>query len=66
MSNLVIIGISDTADRIIRYVNRYRLFNVIGCAVDKMYLTENEYVTIGGQFSRLGLGAFARIHRHRK
>ncbi len=31
MSNLVIIGISDTADRIIRYVNRYRLFNVIGC-----------------------------------
>lgn len=66
MSNLVIIGISDTADRIIRYVNRYRLFNVIGCAVDKMYLTENEYVTIRGQFSRLGLGAFARIHRHRK
>ncbi len=48
MSNLVIIGISDTADRIIRYVNRYRLFNVIGCAVDKMYLAENEYVTIGG------------------
>ncbi len=47
MSNLVIIGISDTADRIIRYVNRYRLFNVIGCAVDKMYLAENEYVTIG-------------------
>ncbi len=54
MSNLVIIGISDTADRIIRYVNRYRLFNVIGCAVDKMYLAENEYVTIGGAVFAFG------------
>ena len=53
MSNLVIIGISDTADRIIRFVNRYCLFNVIGCAVDKSYLPENESIEIGGGYYRV-------------
>ncbi len=48
MSNLVIIGISDTADRIIRFVNRYRLYNIIGCAADTVYIPENQRVVIGG------------------
>lgn len=48
MSNLVIIGISDTADRIIRFVNRYHLFRIIGCAVDAVYVPENQYVVVGG------------------
>lgn len=55
MNNLVIIGISDTADRIIRYINRYHLFNVIGCAVDKAYLPENEYVKIGWAATGFGI-----------
>ncbi len=55
MSNLVIIGISDTADRIIRFVNRYCLFNVIGCAVDKLYIPENESVEIGGAATAFGI-----------
>ena len=48
MNNIVIIGISDVADRFIRIIERYKLFNVIGCAVDKQYLPDTPYMSIGG------------------
>ena len=34
MDNLIIIGVSETAERVYEFVNRYKLFNVIGFAVD--------------------------------
>ena len=40
MKNLVIVGISDTADRIARFVERYSLYNIIGCTVNKEYIPE--------------------------
>lgn len=55
MSNLVIIGISDTADRIIRFVNRYHLFRIIGCAVDAVYMPENQYIAVGGANTVFGI-----------
>lgn len=36
MKNLVIVGISDTADRIARFVERYSLYNIIGCTVNSL------------------------------
>lgn len=39
MKNLVIVGISDTADRIARFVERYSLYNIIGCIVNMEYAT---------------------------
>lgn len=62
MSNLVIIGISDTADRIIRFVNRYHLFRIIGCAVDAVYVPENQYVVVGGRIPCLGYSTLARVY----
>lgn len=37
MDNLVIIGTSETADRVFQFVQRYSLFQVIGFAVDRAY-----------------------------
>lgn len=37
MENLVIIGTSETADRVFQFIQRYKLFNVIGFAVDRAY-----------------------------
>ncbi|MDE6637411.1 MAG: hypothetical protein K2K32_04140 [Muribaculaceae bacterium] len=47
MRNIVIIGISDVADRFIRIIERYKLYNVIGCAVDKQYLPDSDYILLG-------------------
>lgn len=41
MENIVIIGISDTADRIYQFIQRYSLYNVVGFSVDKEYLPES-------------------------
>lgn len=48
IKNIVIVGISDTADRIISFIDRYKLFNVLGCAVNKPYLPKGDHVFIGG------------------
>lgn len=48
MKNLVIVGISDTADRICLFVERYKLFNIIGCTVNEEYMPESGYATVGG------------------
>lgn len=49
MQNLVIVGISDTADRIIRFVERYNLFHVWGCTVNKEYMPKTGMAIVGGQ-----------------
>lgn len=49
MKNLVIVGISDTADRIARFVERYSLYNIIGCTVNKEYVPESGMAEVGGQ-----------------
>lgn len=41
--DLCVIGINETAGRITQFVERYNLFNIIGYAVDKKYLTGNEF-----------------------
>ena len=38
MENLVIIGCSETAERILFFCERYKLYNVIGFSVDKQYM----------------------------
>lgn len=49
MKNLVIVGISDTADRIARFVERYSLYNIIGCTVNKEYVPEGGMAEVGGK-----------------
>lgn len=49
MQNLVIVGISDTADRIFRFVERYNLFHVLGCTVNKEYMPKTGMAIVGGQ-----------------
>lgn len=49
MRNLVIVGISDTADRIIRFVECYHLFHVLGCTVNKEYMPKTGMAIVGGQ-----------------
>lgn len=48
MQNLVIVGISDTADRIIRFVEHYHLFHVLGCTVNKEYMPKTGMAIVGG------------------
>lgn len=48
MRNIIIIGISDVADRFIRIIERYNLYNVLGCAVDKQYLPDSDSIFLGG------------------
>lgn len=43
IKNLIIIGISETAWRIYMFVERYKLYNVIGFAADKQYIKESSY-----------------------
>lgn len=49
MKNLVVVGISDTADRIIRFVERYHLYHVLGCSVNNQYMPEEGRAIVGGQ-----------------
>ena len=53
MKNLVIVGISDTADRIARFVERYSLYNIIGCTVNKEYVPESGIAEVGGQIRQV-------------
>lgn len=53
MQNLVIIGISDTADRIIRFIERYNLFHILGCTVNKEYMPKDEIAFVGGVNQRV-------------
>ena len=48
MKNIVIVGISDTADRIISFIERYRLFNVLGCTVNEEYMPKDGLAIMGG------------------
>ena len=41
--DLCIIGTNETADRITQFVELYGLFNIVGYAVDREYITENEF-----------------------
>lgn len=52
MQNLVIVGISDTADRIIRFVEHYHLFHVLGCTVNKEYMPKDGIAIVGGGKSK--------------
>lgn len=40
---LVIVGISETAERILWFCEHYNLFNVIGFAADQEYIKENKF-----------------------
>ncbi len=42
-SKLVIIGTSKTAIHLFKFINEYDLFDVVGFAVDKEYITENSF-----------------------
>lgn len=53
MNNIVIIGISDVADRFIRIIERHHLYKVVGCAVDAQYLPQSEHIDIGGAKRRI-------------
>lgn len=44
LKNLVIFGISETAERVKLFVERYKLFNVIGFTVDGKYIKEQSYL----------------------
>lgn len=47
--DIIIIGASDTADRIISFIERYDLFNVKGCAVNNKYLPDGKKeIILGG------------------
>ena len=48
MKNLVVVGISDTADRLIRFVEHYSLFNILGCTVNKEYMPKDGMAVVGG------------------
>lgn len=52
MKNLVIVGISDTADRIALFVERYKLFNIIGCTVNNSFMPDNGVAIVGGATSQ--------------
>lgn len=41
--DLCVIGINETAERITQFVERYDLFNIVGYAVDRKYITEKEF-----------------------
>lgn len=55
MQNLVIVGISDTADRIIRFVERYNLFRILGCTVNKEYMPKTGMAIVGGKNEKFTL-----------
>lgn len=55
MQNLVIVGISDTADRIIRFVERYNLFHILGCTVNKEYMPKTGLTIVGGKNEKFTL-----------
>lgn len=44
INNLVIIGISETAEHLTSFVESYNLFNIIGYAVDRQYKTKEEFL----------------------
>lgn len=55
MQKLVIVGISDTAERIIRFVERYHLFHVLGCTVNKEYMPKTGMAIVGGKNEKITL-----------
>lgn len=44
MDNIVIIGTSVAASNIFKFIEKYKLFNVLGFAVNKEYRTSEEYL----------------------
>lgn len=42
--NLIIVGTSETAERIYGFVRMYELYNIIGFAVDKEYIQAQEFM----------------------
>lgn len=44
MKNLIIIGISSTANDVYNFIIKYQLYNVIGFAVNSEYKTNNQYL----------------------
>ena len=44
MKRLIIIGTSTTSATILQFVQHYQLYNVLGFAVNKSYLTVDEYI----------------------
>lgn len=43
MRNLVIIGTSETAERVYKFVIRYNLFNILGFSVDAQYMNVDTF-----------------------
>jgi sugar O-acyltransferase (sialic acid O-acetyltransferase NeuD family) len=46
MKNLVIVGTSETAERIYFFCKYYKLYNVKGFAVDEKYKTQDEFLNL--------------------
>lgn len=46
MENLIIIGLGTNARHVYEFVAMHKLFNVIGFAVNKEYLTQNEFMSL--------------------
>lgn len=44
MDNIVIIGTSVAANNIFKFIEKYKLYNVLGFAVNKEYKSENSYI----------------------
>lgn len=44
--DLIIVGVGATARRIYRFVKMYNLYNVIGFAVDRKYIEENNFMEL--------------------
>ena len=43
LADLCIIGTNETAERVTQFVERYHLFNIVGYAVDRTYLTKSQF-----------------------
>lgn len=46
MQNLIIIGTSSTAEHVYKFINEYQLFNVIGFAIDSIYINQNSFFNL--------------------
>lgn len=42
-ADLCIIGLNETAERLTMFIERYDLFNIVGYAVDRTYLRQNQF-----------------------
>ena len=41
--DLCIVGINETAERLTQFIERYDLFNIVGYAVDRVYLKQDQF-----------------------